>query len=258
MKSLSSNKVKVMPVSDHLFELKIRSFACFITFILIFTISYFYSTQIYKILLQPLINVMGNEVERKLIYTDLTEAFFTYMKLSFYSALIISMPFFLLQIYMFIAPGLYKYEKKQLALLTVLTPILFYLGGLMVYFYIFPLAWKFFLSFETIGSGDVSIPIQLEARISEYLSIVIQLIFAFGVAFQTPVIIILLAKFGFITVETLKKKRRLAIVIIFAIAAVITPPDIVSQIALALPMIVLYEISIIITRWIIKEKEQHA
>ena len=160
-------------------------------------------------------------------------------------------------IYKFIAPGLYKNEKKALLPYLIFTPILFLLGGLLVYYLVMPLAIKFFLSFETMGSNS-SLPIQLEAKVNEYLSLIMKLIFAFGISFQLPVILSLLARVGFIDSEYLKKRRKYVVVIIFAVAAILTPPDPVTQIGLAIPLLLLYEVSIWSVKIIekkIKEKE---
>jgi sec-independent protein translocase protein TatC len=236
---------------QHFGELKKRILYSFIAFILAFILSYYNAEEIYKILLKPLVRAFEGS-QRQIIYTALTEAFFTYLKLSFFTAFIISFPFIVAQIYIFLAPGLYKSEKRVLLPYLIATPLLFILGGVMVYEYIFPVAWKFFLSFEK-PSGSDNLAIKLEARVSEYLSLVMHLIVAFGIAFQMPILLTLLARVGLITSKYLSDKRKLSIVIIFCIAAVITPPDVISQIGLAIPMLILYEISIIACKWIEKK-----
>jgi sec-independent protein translocase protein TatC len=240
-------------VKEHLAELRLRLVFSFIAFTIAFCFCYYFAKDIYAFLVKPLSEIYKDQADRKLIFTGLTEAFFTYLQLAFYSALFVSFPFIATQFYIFLAPGLYKSERRALIPFIIATPILFIAGGALVYYFIMPTAWKFFISFESLGTGGV-MPIQLEARISEYLSLVINLIIAFGVAFQMPILLGLLAQTGILSSETLKKKRRYAIVIIFIIAAFITPPDVISQIGLALPMMLLYEGSIFLCKWIEKNK----
>ncbi|MEY3196973.1 MAG: hypothetical protein RLZZ59_341 [Pseudomonadota bacterium] len=178
-----------------------------------------------------------------MIYTGLAEAFFTYLSLSVFVGFILSVPVIAVQIYLFISPGLYKFERKTAALILSSAPLLFILGGIFVFYLVIPRAWGFFMSFESV---DASVPLLLEARISEYLSLVIKLIMAFGFAFQMPVILAILGLFGIVSAESLKKKRRIAILINFIIAGIVTPPDVISQISLAIPMLLLYEFSIFI------------
>ncbi len=178
-----------------------------------------------------------------MIYTGMSEAFFTYLKLSIWSAFLIIIPVIAYNIYAFISPGLMKHEKAIILPTFIVAPILFYLGGFFVFYAVMPRAWIFFLSFE---DTTTSLPIVLEARISEYLSIVMQLVTAFGLAFELPVIMLILCVLDLISSNSLKSKRRFAVVIIFIISAILTPPDVLSQIALAIPLILLYEVSIII------------
>ena len=179
------------------------------------------------------------------------------MKVAFFAAFFVSSPLILIQIWKFVAPGLYDNERKALMPYLIVTPLLFFLGGLLVYYLIMPLAIKFFLSFET-SSQIQNLPIQIEPKVNEYLSLIMKLIFAFGISFQLPVILSLLARVGFIDSEYLKKRRKYVVVIIFAVAAILTPPDPVTQIGLAIPLLLLYEISIWSVKIIekkIKEKE---
>ena len=239
---------KKMPLLDHLIELRSRLMYSVISILVLFFICYYFSPDIYNFLVAPLADVLeGMGGQRRLIFTALHEAFFTYIKVAFFAALFLSFPFIAIQIWMFIAPGLYKNEKKAFAPFLIATPILFFAGGALVYYFIFPLAWKFFLSFESVG-GAGALPIQLEAKVDQYLSLVMQLIFAFGLCFELPVVMTLLGRVGLITSKGMKEKRKYAIVLAFVAAAILTPPDVISQIGLALPTMVLYEISIVCVR----------
>jgi sec-independent protein translocase protein TatC len=237
---------KPMPLIEHLLELRTRLLWSIGAFIIAFAICYYFSTQIYGFLARPLADILHQQGggERRMIFTALYEAFFTYLKVAFFGAFCISFPMWATQLWLFIAPGLYRSEKRALLPFLLASPVLFVLGAALAYYFIFPLAWKFFISFETPPGGG-ALPVQLEAKVSEYLSLVMHMILAFGVAFQLPVALTLLAKVGIISAAGLKKGRRYAIVGMFAISAIITPPDIISQIGLAVPLILLYEISII-------------
>ena len=193
--------------------------------------------------------------KRQLIFTALQETFLTYIKVAFFAAFFLTCPYILIQIWKFIAPGLYEHEKSALMPYLVLTPILFLFGGMLVYYLIMPLAIKFFLSFESTGL-TTALPIQLEAKVNEYLSLVMKLIFAFGISFQLPVILSLLARIGFIDSIFLRERRKYVVIIIFAVAAVLTPPDPVTQIGLAVPLLLLYELSIISVKVIEKKAEK--
>ena len=239
---------------SHLAELRSRLIKSFVFFLISFVICYFFSEEIYKFLVKPYSDaVLKSNLDRRLIFTALHEAFLTYLKVAFFGSLFITSPIFLTQIWKFIAPGLYTNEKKALLPYLVATPILFIFGGLIVYYFIMPLAIKFFLSFESIG-GQGTLPIQLEAKVNEYLSLIMRLIFAFGISFQLPVLLTLLARVGFVSSEGLRKNRKYVIVGVFAVAAILTPPDPISQIGLGIPILLLYEISIFAVKFIEEKK----
>ena len=243
-----------MPLLDHLIELRQRLLWSALSIIILFLFFYYFSENIYGFLVQPLADIMAETGrDRRLIFTAMHEAFFTYIKVAFFAAIFVAFPFIAMQIWMFIAPGLYKHEKSAFLPFLIATPILFFMGGALVYYYILPVAWKFFLSFESSG-GAGAMPIQLEAKVNEYLSLVMRLIFAFGICFELPVVMSLLGKVGLATSKGMKEKRKYAIVMAFVAAAVLTPPDPISQIGLALPTILLYEISIICVRMIEKKR----
>lgn len=243
-----------MPIMGHLKELRKRLMISVFAFITASCIAYIYSEHIYNYLTLPLAEA-SDDRNHKLIYTGLTEAFFTYVKLSCFAGFIVAFPIIATQLYFFVAPGLYRKEKGILLPYLIASPILFLIGALLVYYYVMPLAWKFFIGFETIGANAV-MPMVLEARVSEYLALVISLIMGFGLAFQMPIILVLLAQVGFVQGSWLAEKRRFAVVIIFVLAAILTPPDVISQIALAIPLLLLYEISIIICKRIEKNRDQ--
>ena len=229
---------------SHLAELRKWLIHSFIFLIIFFIGCYFFAEHIYGFLVEPYAKaVKDDETNRRLIFTALQETFLTYLKVSFFTAFFVTCPYILMQIWKFIAPGLYKHEKTAILPYLVLTPVLFLLGGMLVYYLIMPLAIKFFLSFETTGIST-NLPIQLEAKVNEYLSLVMKLIFAFGISFQLPVILSLLARVGIVNSNFLKERRKYFIVIIFAAAALLTPPDPITQIGLAVPLLILYELSI--------------
>ncbi|XDZ66875.1 twin-arginine translocase subunit TatC [Alphaproteobacteria bacterium LSUCC0684] len=252
-----------MPLLSHLAELRNRLIVCIVVFVVLFIaclVRPFGSDTpniadiVYLFLQQPLADILRAQGGR-MIFTALHEAFFTQIKVAFFVSLFVAFPIILMQIWRFVAPGLYKSEKKAFLPFLIATPVLFFLGGAMVYYLVIPLAWNFFLSFQIAG-GDTSLAIEVEPRISEYLSLVMRLIFAFGLSFELPVVILLLAKAGLVTARGLAEKRKYAILFSFIAAAIMTPPDVISQVMLAVPVIFLYELSIIATRIMVPQPEE--
>lgn len=253
---MTQNNDLTKPVLDHLLELRKR----FIYSILVFTIltaaCYPFAETIFQFLLQPLGDLLHSKnLERKLIYTGLSEAFVTYLKIALFSGFFLAFPFIACQIWLFIAPGLYQDERKILRAVLVATPILFISGVIFAYKFIFPAAYGFFLSFETAGSSS-TLPIQLEPRVAEYLGFVMKLLLAFGISFELPVLITVCASVGLIHSRTLINYWRIAVVIIFSIAAIVTPPDILSMIGLAIPLVALYGFSILMVKLIEHRKKK--
>ena len=237
---------KEMPLLDHLAELRRRLIWSGVTFIVCFIVCYHFSGRIYEFLAAPLAHALEARGERPdMVYTALYEAFFTYVKVAVFAAAFLSFPVVATQIWLFVAPGLYKREKRALLPFLFATPILFFMGGALAYYVFFPIAWKFFLSFQQ-STGDIDI--SLLARVSDYLNIVMKLIFAFGLSFELPVLITLLGKVGIVSYETLKKYRRYAYVGCFIVAAIMAPPDVPSQCIMAGLLIVLFEASLFMVR----------
>ena len=239
---------------EHLTELRSRLIRSVVYLFLFFVVCYFFAENIYSFLVEPYAQAVKEDgLNRRMIFTALHETFIPYLKVAFFAAMFISSPIILSQIWKFIAPGLYKNEKKALLPYLIATPTLFLLGGMLVYYLIMPLAIKFFLSFETSAHLN-NLPIQLEAKVNEYLSLIMRLIFAFGISFQLPVLLSLLARVGFVDSKYLKERRKYVIVIIFAVAALLTPPDPITQIGLGIPLLILYELSILSVSLIEKKK----
>jgi len=238
-----------MPWLEHAIELRRRLILSLAGFGLAVIICYQLAPIIQDILIAPLAKVMATlrqaEHPARMIYTQLTEAFVTRLKLAMFGGLIMAFPWIAFHLWRFAAPGLYKNERKVFLFMIVLSPVLFMIGAAVAYFFVFPAAWAFFLAFET-NSG--AMPLQLEAKISEYVSTAIQLITAFGVCFQLPLVLLILLRSHIISRETLVKGRKYAFILILLVAALITPPDLLSPILLTIPIYALYESSIILAR----------
>jgi sec-independent protein translocase protein TatC len=242
------------PLLDHLFELRSRLIRAVIAIFIAFIVCFFFAKPIYNILLMPYVWAAADHGDTaKLIYTAPQEYFLTQVKVAMFGALFIAFPIIAQQIYKFVAPGLYRNERKAFLPYLVATPVLFVLGGAVVFFLMMPLALRFFLSLQQTGTGDVA-SIEALFKVSDYLSLITTLILAFGLVFQLPVALTLLARAGFLTSDTLKKGRRYAIVLAFIAAAVLTPPDVISQIGLAVPTLLLYELSIFSVRYVEKKR----
>lgn len=245
-----------MPLLDHLVELRSRLLKSVVALLVAFLVCFYFAEPIYAFLTEPLAAILRERHDNpRMIFTALTEVFFTYVKVAFFAGAFISCPIFLTQIWLFVAPGLYKKEQKALAPFLVATPILFFIGGALVYYIIFPLAANFLVGFE-VPAGEDALAIQLEAKVGEYLSLIMKLIFAFGLCFQLPVLMTLLARVGLATSAGMAAKRKYAVVAVFIVAAVLTPPDPISQISLALPILLLYEISIYMAKLVERKRAQ--
>jgi sec-independent protein translocase protein TatC len=244
-----------MPLLDHLLELRNRLIWSIGALFIGFLVCYAFSEQIYQFLVHPLQVAYGNQTGRRMIYTGLTEAFFTYLKVAMWGGAMLGFPINATQLWMFIAPGLYRHEKQAFLPFLLATPVLFFLGAALCYYLVFPLAFHFFLSFES-GGGNGEMPIELEARVSEYLDLVMKMVFAFGLCFQLPVALTLMGRVGIIGSAGLIRNRRYAIVGVFVLAAIVTPPDVISQISLAVPILILYELSIIAVKMVERKRRE--
>ncbi|WP_306144995.1 twin-arginine translocase subunit TatC [Roseibium sp. MMSF_3412] len=243
------------PLIEHLIELRQRLMWSIGAILVMFVVCFYFATDIYNILTIPYLRAVGEGHPVEMIFTAPQEWFFTQLKLALFGALFLAFPVIASQIYMFVAPGLYKHERGAFLPFLVATPILFLIGACLVYFLVMPMAMGFFLSQEQLpGEGQVAI--QHLAKVSEYLGLIMILIFAFGLVFQLPVVLTLMGRAGLVSSEDLKKKRKYAIVGAFAAAAILTPPDPISQIGLALPTLLLYEVSILSVRLVERQRAQ--
>ncbi len=245
---------KPMPLLDHLIELRRRLMWSMAAFGVCFFVSYYFSNAIYYALAVPLADVLkaSGAPDPKLIYTQLYEAFFVRIKVAMFGGLFMAFPIIATQLWMFVAPGLYRSEKRALLPFLAATPILFVTGAALAYFILFPIAFQFFAGFQDLTGGG-GVPIELVPKVGEYLDLVMKMIFACGLIFQLPVGISLLAKVGITSSAALKRYRRYAIVGMLVVAAVVAPPDPVSMIVVGIPLILLYEISILTAGWVEKK-----
>lgn len=246
------------PLVEHLIELRQRLMRSVIAIAIAFVVCYYFADDIFNILVVPYERAAGEERDIKLIYTAPQEYFFTQLKLGLFGALFLAFPILANQIYKFVAPGLYKHERRAFLPYLFATPVLFAAGAGLVFFLVMPLALQFFLSFEQVGEAGKA-TIELLPKVNEYLGLIMTLIFAFGLVFQLPIVLTLMARAGLVSADTLKTKRKYAIVLTFVAAAVLTPPDPISQLGLAIPTLLLYEVSILAVRYVeARRKEREA
>lgn len=227
------------PLLEHLIELRRRLFYCVLSILITFAIGFYFAKPIFGVLVQPLATAGQNKV----IFTEIFEAFFVQVKVAFFTAMMVSFPVIANQLWQFVAPGLYRREKRALLPFLLATPVLFIAGALMAYFIAIPTALHFLLSYQ----GDLGGGVQQEAlpAVGKYLDFIMQFLFAFGLTFLLPVLLMLLERAGIVTYEQLKSAWRYAVVAAFAIAAVLTPPDVLSQFLLAIPLITLYFLALV-------------
>lgn len=243
------------PLIDHLIELRKRLIYVVLGMLVAFVIGLYFSSDLFRLLAQPFADAQADRESARMIFTGLMEKFVVNIKVALYAAFMVTFPLLAVQIWKFVAPGLYQHERGAFLPFLIATPVLFALGASLAYFVVIPVAWEFLLSFEEVPLDGTGIAIQAEAKVNEYLSLVMQLIFAFGAAFLIPVAITLIGRAGLVSAAFLRQQRRYMIVITFILAAFLTPPDPVSQVALGIPIVLLYELSILLVRMTEKKRE---
>jgi len=245
------------PLIEHLIELRARLIRSLVAFVAMFFVCFWVAIPIYNLLVWPYVRAVGSPEKAQMVYTHPLEFFFVQVQVAAFGAAFLAFPVIASQIYKFVAPGLYKSERQAFLPFLIATPVLFLLGALVVYFIAMPLLMRFSVSMQQFAAADVP-NIQFLPKVNEYLSLIMTLIFAFGICFQLPVVLTLLARAGLIDSDYLRKRRRYAIVIVFVVAAVLTPPDVISQVALAIPTLLLFEASVLSVRLVEKKRAEEA
>ena len=240
------------PLLDHLVELRSRIIKSLVALALAFVVCYAFSEQIYGILVRPLADAMQGQEHSRLIYTQLYEVFFTYVRVGLFGAMCLAFPYVATQVWLFVAPGLYRDERAAFLPFLLATPVMFTVGALIAYYLMMPITIRFFIGFQTDGSAS-GLPIELEQRVSEYLGYAMTMIFGCGLSFQLPVLLTLLGRVGIVSSQGLKEFRRYAVVLVAVAAAIFTPPDPISMLLLAAPLVLLYEVSIWLV-WLIEKR----